>query len=155
RPVRLVLLHLRPHHAPPPGVPLDRPQGRGGGGRPGRGRGRRVIGRFPEGGATMRLATTFTNFGPYHLARLRALAARGAGGGGGRIACGVAPAGRLSPGRVARGAEPFDWVTLFPERAVESLSGDDCRRAIRQALERDRPDAVAVAGYVRPESMAA
>ena len=54
-----------------------------------------------------------------------------------------------------RSDEPFDWITLFPDRALETILHGDCRRAIEEALERDRPDAVGAVGYARPESMAA
>jgi len=103
----------------------------------------------------MKLAICFTNFGPYHLARLRALAAGLGRSGGGLIAYEVAGAERRYPWLTDRRPEPFDWVTLFPGRAVESVPGPVCVRAIREALDRDRPDAVAIVGYSRPESMAA
>jgi glycosyltransferase involved in cell wall biosynthesis len=100
----------------------------------------------------MRIAAIFTNFGPYHLARLRALAARWDGE---LIAYEVAGAERLYPWLVERRGEPFNWVTLFPGRDLEDLSGAECAEGMRHALERDRPGAVLVAGYARPESMAA
>ena len=103
----------------------------------------------------MKLAVAFTNFGPYHLARLRALGERLARDGGELIAHEVAARERKYPWTIDRGAEPFDWRTLFPDRAVEDIPSAECASAMTAALDRDRPDAVAVAGYVRPESMAA
>ncbi|MBX6312772.1 MAG: glycosyltransferase family 4 protein [Isosphaeraceae bacterium] len=100
------------------------------------------------------LAVSFTNFGPYHLARLRALAGHLARSGGRLIAYETAGAERCYPWQVARRSEPFDWVTLFPEQALEDLPRAACKRAMRRALERDRPDAVFIAGYHRPEGMA-
>ncbi len=38
-------------------------------------------------------------------------------------------------------------------RALETIPHGDCRHAIKRALDRDRPDAVVVAGYAHPESM--
>jgi 1,2-diacylglycerol 3-alpha-glucosyltransferase len=98
------------------------------------------------------LAITFTNFGPYHLARLRALGARLADEGGRLIAYEVAGSEQRYPWRTDRGAEPFDWITFCPGKALEDLSPTRCVSAQREALERDRPDAVAVVGYSRPES---
>jgi glycosyltransferase involved in cell wall biosynthesis len=101
------------------------------------------------------LAMSFTNFGPYHLARLRALAARLVGTGGRLIAYETAGAERTYPWRTERGGESFEWVTLFPGRELETIPRGECARAIGHALDRDQPDAVAVAGYVRPEAVAA
>lgn len=103
----------------------------------------------------MVVAVSFTNFGPYHLARLRALAARLAESGGRLIAYETACAERTYPWQTDRGAEPFEWRTLFSKSVLEDVPRPQCARAMRQALKRDRPDAVVVAGYTRPESMAA
>jgi len=103
----------------------------------------------------MVLAVTFTNFGPYHLARLRALGERLGRTGDGLLALETAGSERRYPWRPERGEEPFEWVTLFPDRALESLSRSACARAMEEALERSRPDVVAIVGYVRPEAMAA
>ncbi len=69
----------------------------------------------------MDLAICFTNFGPYHLARLRALAAALGRSGGRLIAYEVAAVERRYPWRAARAVEPFEWVTFFPDRAVETI----------------------------------
>src|SRR5262249_41009591 len=103
----------------------------------------------------MRLAIFFNNFGPYHLARLRALARRLPDEGGRLLACEVAGVERTYPWQVERRAEPFEWTTLFHERPLESLSRTECAGATRDFLDRRCPDAVAVAGYARPESRAA
>lgn len=104
---------------------------------------------------SMTLAVSFTNFGPYHLGRLRALALRLASAGGRLIAYETAGSERLYPWQTDRGDEPFDRVTLFPDHALESLDHSACARAIRRALDRDRPAMVATAGYYRPETVAA
>jgi glycosyltransferase involved in cell wall biosynthesis len=101
------------------------------------------------------VAVSFTNFGPYHLARLRALAARLAEVDGRVIAYETACAERTYPWQTDRGAEPFAWRTLFSTSVLEDVPRPRCARAMRRALERDQPDAVVVAGYTRPESMAA
>lgn len=103
----------------------------------------------------MIFAVCFTNFGPYHLARLRALALRLRESGDGLIAYEMAGNERLYPWERRCQDEPFDWITLFPDRDLETLSMADCAGALTRALERDLPDAVGIVGYARPESMAA
>src|SRR6185437_10075636 len=96
----------------------------------------------------------FTNFGPYHLARLRALARELAAAGGRLSAYEVAGTQRIYPRSTDRGAEPFVMRTLFPDRELETIPRSACAREVVRQLERDRPDAVAAVGYSRPESMA-
>ena len=105
--------------------------------------------------AFMTLAVCFTNFGPYHLARLRALAARVGSAGLRLIAYEVAGREQAYPWSPDRNDEPFEWITLFPDRVLETIAPADCRRAMTMALDRDRPDVLCLVGYVRPESMAA
>ncbi|MDG3007597.1 glycosyltransferase [Paludisphaera mucosa] len=99
-------------------------------------------------------AVCFTNFGPYHLARLRALAARLGERGDRLVAYETAGGERLYPWARSDGDEPFDRVVLFPDRELEELPAGACGEAMTEALDRDRPDAVAAVGYVRPESLA-
>ncbi len=103
----------------------------------------------------MRLAVSFTNLGPYHLARLRALGARLRHEGGELIAYETAGTEKKYPWKGERGAEPFRRVTLFPDLALEAIPAPACAAAMRKALGRDRPDALGIVGYVRPESLAA
>jgi len=103
----------------------------------------------------MTFAVCFTNFGPYHLARLRALAALLARRGDRLLAYEVAGSERTYPWARSRPDEPFDWITLFPDRVLETIAPEACRQAMVDALEHDRPDAVGTVGYARPESMAA
>jgi glycosyltransferase involved in cell wall biosynthesis len=103
----------------------------------------------------MIVAVCFTNFGPYHLARLRVLAQRLSVDGDGLIAYEVAGGELRYPWERRKVNEPFDWITLFPEQVLESLSAAKCVQALVQALERDLPDAVGIIGYSRPESIAA
>jgi 1,2-diacylglycerol 3-alpha-glucosyltransferase len=100
------------------------------------------------------LAVSFTNFGPYHLARLRALALLLERSGGRLIAYETASTERLYPWLRSWRAEPFEWITLFPDRVLETISRAACARAMHETLERDRPDALGVVGYWRSESMA-
>ena len=101
------------------------------------------------------LSVCFTNFGPYHLARLRALAALLARSGDRLIAHEVADQEERYPWDRSRRDEPFAWTTFFPGRSMESIPAGECASAMTAALDRDRPGAVGVVGYARPESMAA
>src|SRR6185437_6174784 len=103
----------------------------------------------------MTLSICFTNFGPYHLARLRALAGRLARRGDRLIAYEVAGTERTYPWARSRRDEPFAWVTLFPDRVLETIEPEACRQAMVDALEQDQPEAVGIVGYARPESIAA
>ena len=100
------------------------------------------------------LAVSFTNFGPYHLARLRALACLLARSGRRLIAYETAGTQAIYPWKTPREQEPFEWVTLFPDGELDALPRWACVQAMREALDRDRPDAVGAVGYARPESMA-
>ena len=101
------------------------------------------------------LGVEFTNFGPYHLARLRTLASTALRSGIRLIAFEVAGAERRYPWRVSRQAEPFTWLTLFPNRALETVPRSVCARAMALALIKHRPHALLIAGYSRPESLVA
>ena len=100
------------------------------------------------------LVVAFTNFGPYHLARLRALAHRLRNDGGRLTAYEMAGSEKTYPWTISRDDEPFDWITLFPKRILESLSAFACKSAMYEALERDQPDGLGIVGYSRPETLA-
>lgn len=102
----------------------------------------------------MELAIAFTNFGPYHLARLRALGTSLRSRGDELIAYEMAGTEERYPWKPDRGAVPFEWITLFPNRAMESLPRHLCRETMTRALDRGQADGVAVVGYSRPESVA-
>jgi len=102
----------------------------------------------------MKFAVCFTNFGPYHLARLRALAGLLESRGDRLVAYETAGDERTYPWDRWTGPEPFERVVLFPNRTLEELPAGACAEAMTEALDRDQPDAVGVVGYVRPESLA-
>jgi glycosyltransferase involved in cell wall biosynthesis len=102
----------------------------------------------------MDLAIAFTNFGPYHLARLRALGIALRSRGDRLVAYELAGTEERYPWKPARTDVPFRWITLFPDRSMESLSRQICREAMTSVLDRDQPGGVAVVGYSRPESVA-
>jgi len=103
----------------------------------------------------MTVSVCFTNFGPYHLARLRALANRLATTGDRLLAIEVADQEQRYPWSRSEGSEPFEWLTLFPGRALESISKEECVREMRRVLDVEKPDALGIVGYSRAESMAA
>lgn len=103
----------------------------------------------------MKLAVSFTNFGPYHLARLRALAQLLIARGGSLVAIETAGVERRYPWQPLRSQEPFAWITLFPDSALETIPRSACARAMRAMLDQVRPDALALSGYVRAEVLAA
>ncbi len=102
----------------------------------------------------MRLAVSFTNLGPYHLARLRALGQALNARGDELIVYETAGRERRYPWSRVVEQEPFEWITLFPESDLENLSPVSCQAAVLETLARDRPDALGIVGYARPESMA-
>jgi 1,2-diacylglycerol 3-alpha-glucosyltransferase len=103
----------------------------------------------------MKFAVCFTNFGPYHLARLRATALRLRERGSQLIAVEIASTEQRYPWRQSRSDEPFKWITLFPGRMLETITAGNCRAAMTEVLDQENPDAVAIAGYARAESMGA
>jgi 1,2-diacylglycerol 3-alpha-glucosyltransferase len=102
----------------------------------------------------MRVAVSFTNLGPYHLARLRALGSALSVRGDELIVYEMAGRERRYPWARVVDREPFDWITLFPDADLEGLPGAACRGAMFRALTRAHPDALGIVGYSRPESMA-
>lgn len=101
------------------------------------------------------LAICFTNFGPYHRARLEALGTALRRSGGELLAYELAGSEEKYPWESAStdAEPPYRHIRLFPDRSVESLSAAECRRAMRSRLDLDQPTAVAAVGYVRPESL--
>jgi glycosyltransferase involved in cell wall biosynthesis len=99
----------------------------------------------------MTIVVMWARFGPYHMARLRGLAAAGV---------------RVVGLEVCRSDAVYDWdpvdgeaaferVTLFPDRPYEQLSGEEIRAAVSAALDRFAPAAVAINGWSAHEARAA
>jgi glycosyltransferase involved in cell wall biosynthesis len=101
----------------------------------------------------MHLVIAFTNFGPYHLARLRALGAALRNNGGRLTGYEIAAVESKYPWRTEALELNFTRKTLYPDRTLESIPGRECVQSAYQELVRDRPDAVAICGYARPESL--
>jgi len=89
----------------------------------------------------------YLNFGPYHVARLRAIAAALEPYGARLVGIELAAVEKGYPWRVARRQEPFEWCTLFHDREVERIPGRELDAAVRAALEACTPCAVAIPGW--------
>ncbi|WP_412060584.1 glycosyltransferase [Rubrivirga sp. IMCC45206] len=101
-----------------------------------------------------RVCVSWGRFGPYHVARLaalgRALAARGVE----LVALETASDDETYVWDAQADAAPYRRETLFPGRSFESVPGPEMARAMRAALDRIDPDALAVASYSTPDSRA-
>ncbi len=106
--------------------------------------------------AKQTLAICFTNFGPYHIARLSALGEALAKQGGQLLAYEMAGSEEKYPWQEEKlnDSGGLTHVRLFPGRSLESISPRECRRAMLSRLDMDQPTAIAAVGYARPESMA-
>ena len=105
--------------------------------------------------AKQTLAICFTNYGPYHIARLEALGHAMAKAGGHVMAYEMAGVEEKYPWQTGEvvGAG-LTHIRLFPGRSLETISARECRRAMLSRLDMDQPTTIAAVGYARPESMA-
>ncbi len=101
-----------------------------------------------------RLCVQWPRFGPYHLARLAAahrhLYERGV------ALTGLETAGRDATyaWRSEQAPAPFHRVQVFPDRTFEALRPAEVHAGVTAALDRLRPDAVAVNSYSFPDARA-
>lgn len=93
------------------------------------------------------VAVLYLNFGPYHLARLRTIAAALRPLDCRLIGIELAATEQRYQWRVDRSDEPFEWVSLFHDRPVESITSREQSRAVRAVLSERRPAAIAIAGW--------
>ena len=100
----------------------------------------------------MKLIVLFPNFGPYHLARLRAAAARPEFSP--CIGLEIAAQEALYPWQTAREDLDIRLDTLL-EGTLEELPAKEVCRKLETYLDENAPDVVAVCGYERPEMRAA
>jgi len=102
-------------------------------------------------GMSVSCSIMYVNLGPYHVARLRALAAVLPK----MHAVELAAVQGLYPWRPSRDELGFSLTTLFPGRASETVPAAAQRSAIRAALSEINPALVVVAGYRKPVMRAA
>ena len=93
-----------------------------------------------------RIAVLNTDVGPYHLARLGALAQALDE----VIAVEVAPKSRVYEFWSGQGEASVPVETLFPDQVYEDIPVAEQTARVRACLERLAPDALAVAGYSEP-----
>lgn len=102
-----------------------------------------------------RVCVQWPRFGPYHLARLRAthhlLAEKGV------ELVGLETAGQDATyaWRVEEGETPFRREQVFPGRTFEAIPPGEMHAGMTRALDRLRPDAVAITSYSFPDARAA
>jgi len=96
----------------------------------------------------MLLAIHFARLGPYHLARLRSACEVLAPLGWRVVALEIAGADATYEWeRESGGGEQWERVTVFPDGVFEKIPAGEMKRGIVRALDRLRPDAVAIAGW--------
>jgi glycosyltransferase involved in cell wall biosynthesis len=95
-------------------------------------------------------AILYINLGPYHVARLRALASTLPG----LVAVQVADTQNLYPWQFTSAQTGFQQVTLF-SRPFESISSAEQVKAVHRALDDIKPAAIMMAGYFDPVMRAA
>jgi len=96
------------------------------------------------------VAIIFDNFGPYHLARLRAAAATCD-----LLAIEVAGRSATYAWDASRGAEPFRRETLIESGTSTGLPRGEVGRRLRASLARFNPAVVVVPGWASPAAWAA
>ncbi len=96
------------------------------------------------------VAVIFDNFGPYHLARLRAAAETCR-----LIAIEVASTSGTYAWARAQHDPGFERVTLFQDERSDSVSASELARRLRDALDASRPAVVFVPGWASAAAWAA
>jgi glycosyltransferase involved in cell wall biosynthesis len=94
------------------------------------------------------IAVIFDRFGPYHCARLRAVAARGRA-----IGIEIVRKDTTNQWDVVEAPDGFRRVRLFPELDGNQPSVGELRRRLYPCLEREQPRAVAVPGWSTPYAL--
>jgi 1,2-diacylglycerol 3-alpha-glucosyltransferase len=102
-----------------------------------------------------RLAVVFHRFGPYHLARLEAAGAFCAGRGVELLGLECGRTDTVYAWDVVAGARHFRRVTLLDRGVGERRADPQVAAAVRGALDRERPDVVAIPGWSFASAVAA
>jgi glycosyltransferase involved in cell wall biosynthesis len=98
----------------------------------------------------MNLAVLFFRFGPYHVARLRAL-------GDEASLTAIECSGRATEydWDIVEAAPNFSRITLFPECSHRTVPLSELRTAVGEGLLQAEPEAVAIPGWADPAALAA
>ncbi|HOX40300.1 MAG TPA: glycosyltransferase family 4 protein [Candidatus Brocadiia bacterium] len=102
-----------------------------------------------------KVAILFRNFGPYHIARIKAAASRGRELGWEVTGIESASAVETYLWKVGDKDAPFNWITLFKGRTWENVPQGEMERAMTARLNELRPDALIICSYFMPEMLAA
>lgn len=102
-----------------------------------------------------RLCIQWPRFGPYHLARLTATAARLHAQGVDVIGLETAAADATYAWAQEKAATGFDRVTVFPDQTFDTLTPQTIHTGVTQTLDRLQPDAVGINSYSLPDARAA
>ena len=101
------------------------------------------------------LAIIFTNFGPYHVARLQALAAHCQRSGWQYTAIELARTEADYQWRIDLADLPFKTVSILQDRTLEAVPFTKLGFWIWRTLYELQPDIMAIAGYARPAMLTA
>ena len=102
-----------------------------------------------------RICVHWPRFGPYHLARLRAAHRLFEERGVELIGLETAGTDATYAWRVEAGGTPFRREQVFPGRTFEAIPPGEMHAGVAEALDRLRPDAVAITSYSFPDARAA
>lgn len=97
--------------------------------------------------AGRKVAVLYLNFGPYHVARLRAIAQALQPHDARLVGVELAGSEKHYPWRVQRRHEAFEWRTLFEDAAVELIASRDQAQGVRAMLDEVQPAAVVIPGW--------
>ncbi len=111
---------------------------------------RRTDGPSTGSPALRRLVVMFDRLGPYHVARLKALA-------GDFAVTALECFGETEEYAWQKVSAPdsFQRVTLFPEKSANQIDGAELSARVCSALDAARPEAVAIPGWFHPGARAA
>lgn len=93
------------------------------------------------------IAVLYLNFGPYHVARLRAIATALQRYDARVVGIELAGVEKIYPWRVARERENFQWRTLVDNQEVERIPRTTQRRLTLAALDEADPAALVIPGW--------
>lgn len=96
----------------------------------------------------------FTRFGPYHVARLEGAGCAAEQRGAEVIGIELAANDRTYAWLPTKGGTHFRRITLFPDSDYEEIGQRRIKQAVADALDRERPDAVALPGWAFPAAKA-
>lgn len=102
----------------------------------------------------LHLLVQWPRFGPYHLARLRALGEAVRARGDTLVGLETASHDDVYAWRAQAGAEGFVRHTVFPGRIAEQIPPAEVWRGVQQALDRLQPDALILNSYSQFDALA-